>query len=79
MRILNWGGLLGLPHGIETSLLAKLDSALDSLDRGRDNTAVNQLESFVNEVEAQSGKKLTTEEADELIAAAQEVIDNILQ
>ena len=43
---------LDLPHGIENSLLAKLDSALAALERGRDNAAANQLEAFINQVEA---------------------------
>lgn len=68
---------LGLSKGIENSLTAKLDNALDSLEKGRDNAAKNKLEAFINEVEAQRGKKLTDEQADALIIAAQCIIDNI--
>ncbi|MFH1723969.1 MAG: LamG-like jellyroll fold domain-containing protein [Elusimicrobiota bacterium] len=66
---------LGLPEGIETSLLAKLRGARDALERGSDKAAVNKLEAFANEVRAQSGKKLTPEQADELTEAARKVID----
>ncbi|MFH1725379.1 MAG: fibrobacter succinogenes major paralogous domain-containing protein [Elusimicrobiota bacterium] len=68
---------LGLPHGIETSLLAKLESAQTSLDRGRDNAAANQLDAFINQVDAQSGKKIIAEDAGGLVETAGEMIDDI--
>ncbi len=66
-----------LESGTENSLNSILDNSIKSLDKGQENAAVNQLEAFINHVEAQRGKKLTEEEADALIAAAQQIIDNI--
>jgi hypothetical protein len=66
-----------LPEGSEINLLSKLDSALECLDNGNDNSAINILNAFINAVAAQSGKKLSVEQADELIAAAQEILDAI--
>jgi hypothetical protein len=68
---------LDLPQGTENSLISKLESAIDSLEDGQDNAAVNKLEAFMNQVEAQRGKKLTEEEADKLIADVQAIIDNV--
>ncbi|UCE46592.1 MAG: hypothetical protein JSW47_13330 [Phycisphaerales bacterium] len=66
-----------LPEGIEDSLVSKLENAIDSLNKGQDNAAVNKLEAFINQVEAQRGKKLTDEEADKLVARVQAIIDSI--
>jgi hypothetical protein len=64
-----------LHHGIANSLDTKLQAALDALNGGNPVGAVSALQDFVNEVEAQSGKKkLTTAQADQLIAAAQRII-----
>ena len=68
---------MGLPQGVENSLVSKLENAIDSMERGQYNAAANQLNAFINQVEAQRGKKITEEQADELIAAAQWIIDNI--
>lgn len=69
---------LDLPEETEDSLTDKLEAAIDSLNRGRDNAAMNQLWAFINQVEAlrRSGR-LTVEEADALIAIAQRIIDSI--
>lgn len=71
---------LNLQKGISNSLDAKLDSALNTLDdlnEKNDNAAINALQAFINAVNAQRGKELTETEADELIAAAQDIIDQI--
>jgi len=68
---------LNLPKGIEKSLTSQLDNALDSLERGRDNAVIKQLEAFIHTVEARRGKRLTDEQADALIEAVQCIIDNI--
>jgi hypothetical protein len=47
--------------GILRSLQAKLDSASVALNRNDDATATNVLGAFINEVNAQSGKHLTSE------------------
>jgi len=68
---------LGVPHGIKNSLLSKLESAQASLDHGQINAAINKLEAFINAVEAQWGKKLSVEDADLLIATAQQIIEQL--
>jgi len=65
---------MDLPQGTETSLTSKLENAIKSIEKENYNTAVNQLNAFINEVEAQRGKKLTEEQADELIAMAEFII-----
>jgi len=67
-----------LSFGIKNSLIANLKNALKSLEKGGYNTATNQLSAFINEVEAQRGKAITNEKADELIAKAELIIDIIL-
>lgn len=54
--------------------IAKLDAALKSLAKGNSNTAANQLNSFINLVDAQRGKTLTDAQANALITSAQEII-----
>jgi parallel beta-helix repeat protein len=71
---------MNLQQGIDNSLDAKLTSALDALEAlnaDKRNDAINKINAFINEVEAQREKKLTNEQADLLIAAAQEIIDLI--
>jgi PKD repeat protein len=68
---------MDLPGGLENSLTSKLENAIDSLEKGNLNAAANKLGAFINQVEAQRGKKLTDEQADELIAAAQRIIDSL--
>jgi surface protein len=69
---------LDLHHGIENSLLAKIDAAIAKLEDGNDKTAINSLEVFINVVKAQKGKEISEEDADELIATAQQIIDLLL-
>ncbi|MFC1977792.1 LamG domain-containing protein, partial [Chloroflexota bacterium] len=68
---------LNLPYGIEHSLISKLENALKSLDKGNDGAATNQLNAFINAVEAQSGKNVKTEDAKALIEQAQKIIIDI--
>jgi hypothetical protein len=68
---------LGLHGGIENSLIVKLNAAMRKLTDGNeknDIAAINSLMAFINEVEAQSGKKIPQLDADDLIAAALEII-----
>ncbi len=65
---------LNLKHAIENSLDAKLDSAFDALEAENATSAVSKLNAFINEVNAQRGKKIPTADADALIAAALEII-----
>jgi len=63
----------GLPHGPENSLTTKLDAALVALEASDTATVCSCLTAFTNECRAQSGKKLTTTQATQLITAAQEI------
>lgn len=68
---------LNLHHGIENSLDAKLDAALNTLDDVNQNNnvaAINSLEAFISAVTAQSGGKIPTADADDLIAQANLII-----
>ena len=50
--------ILGLAHGIERSLLAKLDAGQQALDSGDEAGLCDSLTAFVNAVTAQRGKKI---------------------
>jgi hypothetical protein len=70
-------GALELPAGIANSLNASLDTAADVLldsNPSNDVAAINALEAFINELEAQRDKRITSDVADSLIAKAQETI-----
>jgi hypothetical protein len=86
-----WGRCLALsvldcwvPEGppYTNSLDAKLDNAIAALDdsrRGDNPSAANTLSSFVNEVEAQRGRKLTNGQADQLADSANCIIQQLTQ
>ncbi|HEX9133911.1 MAG TPA: hypothetical protein VF844_16590 [Ktedonobacteraceae bacterium] len=61
-------------QGITNSLLAKLDAAQAALDRGQTSVAINTLQAFINEVQAQAGKHIVQPHAGHLIERAQLVI-----
>lgn len=68
---------LGLQHGLETSLVAKLDTALIALgdtNLTNDVAATQALQAFVLQVTAQRGLGISEADADDLIAAANEII-----
>lgn len=68
---------LNLAQGISNTLDAKLDSALNALQDVNENNnvaACGSMQSFINSVEAQRNKKITSAQADELIAAAQQIM-----
>jgi hypothetical protein len=48
-------------QGIANSLDQKLENAKNQLEKGKTNTAINMLSAFLNEVEAQKDKHLTSE------------------
>jgi len=62
--------MLGLPHGIERSLLAKLDAAERAVDAGNRKAGCGILNAYINEAEAQSGHKLDAAAAAGLIGDA---------
>jgi hypothetical protein len=68
---------LNIHHGIANSLDAKLQAvvkALDDVTNNNDGAASNQLESFINEVAAQSGKKIPAASAQALVSSAHQII-----
>jgi hypothetical protein len=60
--------------GVAKSLLKTLDAAQTAVDRGQDDVAIYNLETFVNIVEAQSGKHISAEHAAHMIHHAEMVI-----
>lgn len=63
--------------GTKESLWTSLKNALKSLAKGNTDAAINQLQAFINKVEAQSGKKIDEATADKWIADVQGIIDAI--
>jgi hypothetical protein len=61
---------VGLPHGIERSLLAKLDAMANAVDAGDQAGACDSLSGYVNQVRAQTGKKVAVAPAAGLVADA---------
>jgi len=57
--------------GTANSLTSKLENALNALERGNINAFTNILNAFINNVEAQSGKKIDEDYANTLIEWAQ--------
>ena len=68
---------LELSQGNENSLVHTLQAAIRSLDRGRTNAAANQLQAFINHVDALRNKKLSDKQATDLIDRAQDIIDRL--
>ena len=69
--------MLNLHQGIQNSLDAKLNAvlkAVDDFNAYNDIAAINTLEAFIAAVQAQSGNKIPTEDANVLIATAKEII-----
>lgn len=64
---------LGLPQGMTTALNTKLQAALDAYAAGDIATACASLNAFLNEVNAQAGKKLTVTQAAMLRAEAERI------
>ena len=67
-----------LNGGQANSLISKLENAQASLDRGRVNAAINQLNAFINEVMSLvADGVLDPAEGEALIAAARNVISDL--
>lgn len=60
-----------------STLLGKLQKAQLYLNRGKTNQAKQQLQSFIQQVQSESGKGITTDAAQKLIADAQFVIGTL--
>jgi hypothetical protein len=68
---------LDLPGGVENSLLAKVDGAVASADKGMTNAAANKLHAFIHSVHALSGKKIPPETEAALTGFAYNVIESL--
>jgi hypothetical protein len=65
-----------LAQGIENSLDTKLQNVLSALNAAKNGSVANvcnQLNAFINQTMAQSGKQLTVAQANQLIAAARQI------
>ena len=65
---------LGLPHGIENALTKKLENAIKDLIKGNVEGAEDKIQSFIDQVTALTGKKISEAEADALIGLRIEVV-----
>jgi hypothetical protein len=71
---------LNLPPGLANSLVAKVESALETLEDGNpdnDQAAAGSLSALIHAIEAQRGKKISEADAALLIASAQDIIARI--
>jgi hypothetical protein len=66
-----------LSDEIKNSLISKVDNALKSINKENDDAAINMLNAFINQVNAQREKKISVEAADMLIKYANNVITKI--
>lgn len=66
-----------LPTGLETSLTGSLEHALTKVESGDGPAAMGMLHAFINKARAQRGKKLSEEEADQLISAAETILESL--
>ena len=68
-----------LNAGQANSLITKLENAAAQIDKGNINPAINQLEAFINQVEAfENASILSTEEATLLLSAANDLRAELL-
>ncbi len=70
--LFSWGQIDNA--GVRDSLLAKLSAIQASLGSGQVKTAANQLNAFINAVDAQRGKHVSAAAADQLVADARWMI-----
>jgi hypothetical protein len=61
-------------QGVANSLLAELNAAQAALDRGQTSVAINNLQAFIHEVQAQAGKHINSMHAQHMVMHAQMVI-----
>jgi hypothetical protein len=61
-------------RGVANSLFAKIDAAQRAANRGQPQVAIAQLQAFIHEVNAQSGKLILAEHATHMMQHAQAVI-----
>jgi hypothetical protein len=68
---------LGLEQSVVQSLMAKLDAAYSSLQRGNTNATCGQLGAAVNFVNAQSEKKLPPDAAGMILSSLQKIREKL--
>lgn len=68
---------LQIPKGLKNSLSSKLENIPHFLEHHKSKAVIHQLKAFINFVEAQRGKKLSREQAKELISTARLIIDSL--
>ncbi len=68
---------LGLPTGIENGLMAKLAAANMQISQKKYTPSRNMLNAFINQVNAQSGKAISSDQANDLISTAEQIINSI--
>lgn len=68
---------MGIHHGTTKSLVKKLQAAIEAYNSSDTEGTCTELDSFIHEVRAQSGKKIATVDADELIADAEQIKQSI--
>ena len=55
---------LDMDSGTENSITVKIDTAMESFDRGNVQASVNQLNALLNYIDSQEGKKISEEDAE---------------
>ncbi|HSB56344.1 MAG TPA: hypothetical protein VLD38_00850, partial [Nitrosopumilaceae archaeon] len=68
---------MNLAQGTTKSLDSKLQSIINYLNIGDYSNAESQLNAFINQVTAQTGKTITAQQATNLKTAAQEIIASL--
>jgi|GEM_PF-1261583 len=66
-----------LPKGLTTTLIGDLNAAASSFNRGSFKNGVNQLQTFISDVNAQVGKKIDVGTANGFVVAAQAIISAV--
>jgi len=69
----------GLAKGLTNSLVSKLENAKKSVEKKKLTPAINQVEAFINEVQAQSGKGVGSAAAEAWQALAAQVVRGLQQ
>ncbi|MFC1953512.1 hypothetical protein ACFLWR_05225 [Chloroflexota bacterium] len=76
-NLINHIDSLLIPSGLKNSLISTLENVEKSIENGNDKTALNQLNAFINKVEAQKGKIISDGDADTIIYQALLIISKI--
>ena len=69
--------MLGLHKSIESSLIQKLKEVVSAFEESDKNAAVNKLEIVINEINAQSGKKISYNDAEILTENVNWILNNL--